>query len=490
MAYRKYNNYKKPAPVVKAARVVRPWSKYQLDLFDAVSQDDCNIHVDALAGSGKTTSSVECLYRINPDHSILYCAFAKDIVTELESRVPAGKDVRTFHSLGYRASLKAFPHIGKPDKDKLYGYIKAEMGDDPETYEERDNLKKAISLSKGYLAHSPEAIDPILDRHDIDVGDSRDRFIERVIKIMNATKKDTNRIDFDDMVWFPLVHGLKVPTYDNVIIDEAQDLNPAQIELGLQSVKPGGHITSVGDEYQSIYGFRGADQNAIQNIVTRLNSKRMPLSVTYRCAKSIVELAQTMVPELQAADDAEQGSVSELHTFELEDKVGVGDFILSRTNAPLVRICLNLLKAHVPANIQGKDIGDGFIALIKRSKATDVSSFLSWLTEWKEAEIDRLVKLKRDTSVTQDKVECLETLCQGTRSISDVKNNIEELFHNGKDTDRVMLSTTHKAKGLERDRVFLLRDTYKPGKSQEETNLYYVAVTRARKELYLVSKDG
>ena len=487
MAYNRYN--RKPAPIVNVTRPVRNWSRFQVDLFDAVRAGDSNLHVDALAGSGKTTSSVECLYHLDPNLKVLYCAFARDIMDELSSRVPKGKDVLTFHGLGYRAALRAFPRIGKPDKGKLDGYIRAEIGDDPSSYEERDNLKNAVSLAKGYLAHTPQDIDPIIDRHGIDVDGSRDSFIEKTIRIMNATKKDTNRIDFDDMVWFPLVHELPIPKYNRVFIDEAQDLNIAQIELALASCDVGGKVISVGDEHQAIYGFRGADSNAIQNIVTRMNSKRLPLSVTYRCARKIVELAQEYVPELEAAESAEEGKIEHISPLAIEDMAKPGDFILSRTNAPLIRICLNLLRSNIPANIQGRDIGDGFISLIKRSKTNDTVSFLSWLKEWEEAEVQRLVSLKRDTSLVQDKVECLETLCRASihNSTSSLIKDIKSLFHNGKDTDRVMLSTTHKAKGLERDRVFLLQNTYKPGKNQEESNLYYVALTRAKRELYLAS---
>jgi DNA helicase-2/ATP-dependent DNA helicase PcrA len=314
-----------------------------------------------------------------------------------------------------------------------------------------------------------------------------------VMKIINACKKDTSRIDFDDMIWLPNVLGLKLRQFDMVFIDEAQDLNKAQIELALASVRPGGRIISVGDEHQAIYGFRGADSNAIQNIVDRMGSKRLPLSVTYRCAKSIVEMAQTIVPELQAAPGAEQGLVEEMSINQLENKVRPGDFVLSRVNAPLIKWCLALLKAKIPANIQGRDLGKSLTAMIKKSGAKDVDAFLSWLTEWETMEVERLCKAKRDSSVICDKADCLRTLSEGTRSLAEMKENIDDLFHDGDDHNRVILSSTHKAKGLERDRVFMLRDTYRNGRKpdkgggQEEDNLAYVAITRAKKELYLVS---
>lgn len=481
-----YNKFKKP--VVKQPRVMRQWSTYQRDIFNDIAHGTGNTQVDALAGTGKTSTIVEGFYYIPKGKSTMMCAFNKSIQTELESRAPVGVEIKTLHALGYSACRKAFPKMGQPDTGKLDGYIKAEKGDEGETYELRSSLAKTISLAKGCLASSAKEIDEIMDRYEVDTCDEpRDSFIASAIKVMEATKKDTNRIDFDDMIWMPNVLGLRLPKYDMVFIDEAQDLNVAQINLALNSVNSTGRIVSVGDQFQSIYGFRGADSNAIQNIVDRLQSKRMPLSVTYRCAKSIVELAQTIVPEIEAAPNAEQGLVDYCSLGQMEQKVKPGDFILSRVNAPLIKWCLALLKAKVPANIQGRDMGKSLFALIKKSKARDVDSFLSWLMDYETMEYNRLVKMKRDASVIQDKVECLRVLCEGTNSIADVKDNIDRLFKDGDDKDRVMLSSTHKAKGLERERVFMLKDTYKPGKSSEESNLTYVAYTRAKKELYLVS---
>ena len=484
-------SWKPKAPVKKEPRKISPWSTLQLDIFRDIESGQGNTQVDAYAGSGKSSSIVEGFYHVPRDMKSLMCAFAKPIQIELEKKAPDGVEVKTLHSLGYAACRRAFPRMGKPDDkgEKLQGFIKAERGDDPETYDVRDQLAKAVSLCKGYLAETQDEIDPIMDRHDIDTcGESRAGFIHSVIKILNACKKDTSRLDFDDMVWFPNVHGLHLDAYDFVFIDEAQDLNMAQINLALKSAGSNGRIISVGDERPAIYGFRGADSNAIRNIVERCNSKRLPLSITYRCAKAIVELAQQFVPALEAAPNAAEGLVENLSESKVEGLVRPGDFLLSRTNAPLLRWCLDLLKAGIPANIQGRDLGKSLLSWIKKSKAKDVDGFLAWLSDYREMEVERLSKAKRDPSTFEDKVECLRLMCEGTRDLALVKYNIDKLFYDGDDTHRVILSTTHKAKGLERDRVFVLAETYRPSKGQEEANLYYVAITRARKELYLVSK--
>lgn len=484
-----YRKAYKPKVVVKQPRMIREWSEYQKNIFEDIRNGIGNTQVDALAGTGKTSTLVEGFYHVPKGVSVLMCAFNKSIRDELETRAPEGVEVRTLHSHGYAACRRAFPNLGKPDDkgEKVTGYIRAERGDDPETYEVWDNIRKAVSLCKGYLAHTPGEIEAVMDRHDIDTCmDTRAQFVETVIRVLNACKRDTSRVDFDDMIWFPNVLGLKLQQFGMVMIDEAQDLNLAQINIALGSVLPGGRVISVGDEHQAIYGFRGADSNAIQNIVDRMGSKRLPLSVTYRCARAIVNEAQSYVPSLEAAPSAEEGMVTEIPIDKMEKLVKPGDFILSRVNAPLIKWCLALLRAGVPANIQGRDMGKTLIAMLKKSKAEDVDGFLTWLEEYRGMEMDRLVKAKRDTSAVEDKVECLRVLCEGVKSLDEVRNNINKLFEDKDDRNRVILSSTHKAKGLERERVFMLVDTYRPGKGTEEDNLTYVAITRAKKELYMV----
>ena len=483
MTYRRFNN----PQTIKQNRVTRNWSVYQQDIFADIAKGNGNTQVDALAGTGKTSTIVEGFYYVPKSKNSLMCAFNKSIQTELEARAPSEVSVKTLHGLGYAACRRAFPKLGQPDSKKLDAYIKADRGDE-DNYELRTNLAKAISLAKGYLANTTEQIDEIIDRHQVDIcSDTREQFTTTVLKVMEATKKDTSRVDFDDMIWLPNVLNLRLEKYGMVFIDEAQDLNSAQINLALNSVSDNGRIISVGDKNQAIYSFRGADSNAIDNIVERLGSKRMPLSVTYRCAKNIVELAQTLVPEIEAAPNAEEGSVNEIPVHQMENLVKPGDFILSRVNAPLIKWCLALLKARVPANIQGRDMGQQLSSLIKKSSSKTVAGFLSWLEEYEDTEVARLANIRRDSSIVSDKAECLRVLCDGAKTLDEVKDNINHLFKDGDDKDRVILSSTHKAKGLERDRVFMLKDTYKVGKGIEENNLAYVAYTRARRELFLVS---
>lgn len=242
--------------------------------------------------------------------------------------------------------------------------------------------------------------------------------------------------------------------------------------------------------HNSIYQFRGADSEAIPNFINKLKAKTLPLSVTYRCPKKIVKLAQEIVPDIEAHESAAEGTIVDLDVADLLRKVKPGDFVLSRTNAPLIKHCLALLKSGVPANIQGRDVGANLIYFIKKSKAKTIVGFTKYVNDWRDQEVERLMANKRDTTTAIDKAECLLNLCEGTLTLADLKETIEKLFNDTDDSAKVIFSTTHKAKGLERDRVFILADTYRRLNGGEEANLWYVAVTRSKSELYLCRKPS
>lgn len=485
MTYRKRYRKVESKPVV---RVKRNWSDLQKDIFSNISNGKGNLHVDALAGTGKTSTIIEGFYYVPKGKSVLMVAFNKSIQIELKEKAPLGVDVYTFHALGLKGITKAFGKV-EIDNNKLEGYIRASVGDEPESLELRQSLNKAVSLAKGYLADTSEEILKAWSTHDIDFcGKSEEEFITLVQKLMDETKKDTARIDFDDMIWFCYVYDLNVNKYDYVFVDEVQDLNLGQIDLAVRSVRANGRVVTVGDKNQAIYGFRGADSNAVQNIIDRLQSKRLPLSVTYRCGKKIVNEAQQYVPEYKAFKDNPEGHISYATLDEMNKQAKPGDFILSRVNAPLIGLCLGFLKEGRKANIQGRDIGKNLLWMIKKSKAQDIVGLLQWVQDWRFRECEKYAKLNRPKAVEiiSDKAEMIESLCEGAVDLKEVKNNIKKLFNDGDDKSRIILSSVHRSKGLERQRVWMLRDTFKPSAGQEEQNLAYVAITRAISSLYYV----
>ena len=497
------------------------WSARQLAVFEAIRGGADHLMVDAVAGSGKTTTILEGMRHVQRGKSVVFVAFNKDIARTLKQRAPQGVDVSTLHALGLRAAKVLRPSNVPPDAwidgDKAKAIARRVVG------VERDRTKtewcgsvvKAVSLCKSCLAQTPEEIDVVIDQFGLvppETEAERPAFILDVQAVLEECRVGTEvtlddgtkehrhlTIDFDDMVWLPLVRNLRVPEYDWVFVDETQDLNASQIALAKRAMRQGGRICAVGDPRQAIYGFRGAAADAFDKVRGAFDAKVLPLSCTYRCAKAIVREAQELVPHLEYPETAEEGLVADASEQEMLAKARAGDFVLSRVNAPLLKLCIAFLKAGQRAAIQGRDVGTKLTAVVRRAKTEDVDAMLAYVDRWAAQEVARLERRGRDASGVQDIRECLFALAEGEGSVDAVLTKIARLFADGDETTRITLSSTHKAKGMERDRVWMLRDTYMRARwtrvagklelqpvSQEEQNLAYVAMTRARRELYMV----
>lgn len=500
------------------------WSKYQKDVFANIASGEGHTVVNAVAGSGKTTTIVRSLEHVPHGAKTLFVAFNKKIAENLKSVAPPGIEVSTLHSYGLKTVSASLGRL-TIDNDRVIKRFARDLYGDP--WDLRYVLSKVVSLAKGTLAKDVTDIDELIDAFGIDIpkpktlpvndanqeGEEPPKSERELAQERRALMAMTNReafckdvfdtmlrcakpleedgcMDFDDMIWLPLILDLPQRRFDRVFVDERQDLNAAQIKMVMRSVKPGhGRICAVGDTRQAIYGFRGADSGAMDKLIQELGATVLPLSVCYRCARNIVKEAQKIVPEIEPAPDAEDGVVRDVTETQMIDNAKAGDFILSRTNAPLISYCMMFLREGIPANIQGRDVGAALAAFVKKSNSPDVISLRNYVEEWRDAECERLAKKHRDTQAVEDRADCVLALSDGANSVAEVVARIQSLFADKDDYKRIILSTTHKAKGLERDRVWVLTSTYMRRPGIEEKNLYYVAVTRAKKELYLVKED-
>lgn len=485
MSYQKKSTYQKK-PVVKVPRQDRNWSALQQAVFAEIENGNGNLQVDAKAGSGKTATLVECTFRIPNNKTILCCAFNNSIQQELEARVKDGCITKTMHSIGFAALRYAYKNVFLDDQ-KLSKHILQIVGEDEEMNEVRTSLAKAVNFCKFNLAKTYSEIQNVIYNYKVEVDSiSEEKFIEYIIKVMESTKKQINIIDYADMIWLPVILNLSFPKYDFVFVDEAQDLNKCQIEIALRSVRNGGRICSLGDEWQAIYSFAGADSQSIPNIVSRLRSKRLPLSISYRCPKSVIEKAKEIVPDIEYAPNAKDGAVICLEEDKLLDTIKVGDVILSRTNAKLISWCMKLLKNKVPANIVGRDIASGIISFVKKSKANSLEELEQYVNNWRNKECEKLAKIDKDCSHINDKADCILALVEECDSVSEVLKTIEELFSDTDSKSIVTLSSVHRFKGRENNNIFVISSTLRYS-NQEEKNIAYVAFTRSLDKMYLVS---
>lgn len=488
MTYTK--RYTKPV-VKKIPRPSRDWSKQQRAVFNFLKSRNENLHIEAKAGSGKTATLVEMTYLLPSDKKILCCAFGKDIQLELEARVRDGVTTATMHSIGFMALRYAFKTVEVNENkltEHLIGLVQDISVPEEISAEFISSMKKAVNFCKVNLASNRKDIEDIINHYEVEFNDYfvMDNIYKYVEYILEETKKEKHIVDYTDMVWLPIVYNLSFIKYDYVFIDEAQDLNKCQIQIALRSRNRTGRIISLGDTNQAIFGFSGADSNSISNIIKSMNSTVLPLSVCYRCPKSVIEISQEYCKEIEAAPNAEIGEVIDLAEDKIIDNIKVGDVILSRLNAPLVKQCMNLLKNKIPANIMGRDIGENIIKLVEKSKATTIPDLITYINKWKEKECEKLIKKDRDTTSVIDKAECIIVLAEECDTIQDINKLLNTLYKDKDSTNIVTLSSTHKYKGKQADNIFVLIGTYKPFKNQEETNLAYVATTRAIKKMYMV----
>lgn len=466
----------------------RVWSPMQVAIFNAVDtlQPGKHVVVEALAGTGKTSTIVEALNYVSRDESVLLCAFNKAIATELQARVPHGVQVMTLHSLGLKTITRSLGRL-QIDADLVKGQLR-ELLPDWHAREARTAIAKLVGVAKGSLAESPAQLDALADAFQIEIPEGWDRakIIRVAAELLASGREPSGRIDFDDMIWLPIARDLRLPAFDWVFVDETQDLNPAQLEMVVRAAGSKGSIVAIGDRRQSIYGFRGADRDAIPRMIRRLDATVLPLSVTYRCPSRVVREAQALVPALEAAPGAPEGIVRSAAVQDLERDARAGDYVISRSNAPLLALCWRWIRAGVKAEVKGRDIGAGLVTWIKGTNATTIERLTTCAQAWYSTECKRLTELDRDLTAASDKYECILSLCEGCSTVDSVIAKIGRIFGEGSGGG-ILLMSTHRSKGLEADRVWLLRDTYlKWSQTEEEKNLLYVGITRAKKELVYV----
>lgn len=494
-------------------------SVYQQAVFDHIADSNKgSAIVEAVAGSGKTTTIVQACERIE-DSSVLFLAFNKAIAEELKERLPEDVKAATFHSVGFGAILNEAKRTNKRVKvegNKLRilvdEMLDADVIDISEAKSYGALAVRLVGLAKnngiginGTAIRDVDAWRDIIDHHNIEVEDptgeaDEDGLIDFSIRLFEASNKRNDIIDFDDMLYVPIRDNLVFQRYDFVFVDEAQDTNLIQRKVLHKLLKPHGRLIAVGDPHQAIYGFRGADADALDLIASEFNAIRLPLSISYRCPKEVVKAAQAYVSHIQASETAIEGKVESVTQFRL-DTLSDNDAILSRTTAPIISLAYKLIGRGVGARVLGREIGQGLITLIKKMKARDLNHLQTKLEGYLSRETEKYLAKKREDMAqgVEDKVQsiyaAIDALDEESQSIDGLIRRIEYIF----DPSRkgVTLSTVHKAKGQEWNRVFILDRQNMPSKwarqewqMNQETNLIYVAYTRAKVELFFITSDS
>lgn len=541
-------------------------SKQQQSIIDWVISGSGNLLIQAYAGCGKSSTLLMLLPYMQGD--VFIGAFNAAIKQELEAKVnklqlDCNVDVKTIHGAG----LGAYKYGGgsrttKPDKDKVY-YILDELAAHDDVYATyRNFLAKLVGHAKragvGPLIPDTDASweelisyysvdDEIPDGSGYGEGDDED---ESEILIANLISYARNVyqtsfsqcrdiIDFDDMLIGPIHFNCRFKKYDWVLVDECQDSSPIRQEITVRMLKKGGRMVCVGDFFQMIFGFTGVAHTSMDEIKERMNMATMPLSVTYRCPKSVVAVANQWVPGLEAHPSAPDGTV---RTVWLEPptciycggtgrqappttedgictpcsgkgKTGPGFWdeaaglgpesaILCRNNRPIIDLAYQMLRKGIPCQIEGRDFAGSLVKLCQRWKVKELNTLETKLQGFRDKEAAKWRRKKNEERAAgvEDKVDTLLSLLDAVRSTgktrtSDLIDRINMMFGDtaaGAKPKVLTLSSIHKAKGKEWDKVYMLgRAKFMPSRwakqpheiQTESVNLPYVMATRSKSDL-------
>jgi superfamily I DNA/RNA helicase len=360
--------------------------------------------------------------------------------------------------------------------------------------EHKWTLYRAVQQAKSYaldsiLTHDEYA--DMVDTYDLDTYDGMEEHVNRVLDISD---NNLDTVDFDDQIRIPALYRCTFAPYANVLCDEVQDFSPIQALLisRLQAER----YVFVGDTHQSIYGFRGAMAGSMDYLSAQFSCVELPLSITYRCARSLVKEAASIYPGIEAYHSAPEGTVKYDDTADptVLLKTGKDAMVVCRMNRPLVQLAYTLLAHDIPCHVRGRDIGQNLIRLITRQEATSIAELRTKLDAWYFDEVALAQAKHNDRKIImlEDKYTSLTLFmdrCLPGDSPAAVIDKITALFEQGKG---LCLSTIHKAKGLEAEQCcilehglypYMVQRSSQPWQEEQEHNCQYVAVTRGKTSL-------
>jgi superfamily I DNA/RNA helicase len=487
-------------------------SPNQIAIFNWIENGIGHAIVNAKAGSGKTTTAIQGVTRMKGNVRML--AFNKKISVELQDRLASmgcpHASAATFHSEGMNVFGKNKPGA-KVNSGKVYN-IAGLFTESGALMKCRMTLCKLVGFAKnsGFGISGCPSIDEtqawvdIIKHQDIDIDMDIDiaDLIEVAKQILILNNRDVKSIDFDDMIYLPLLFDHKFNKYDWLIVDEAQDTNVIRKLMMGKMLNDNGRLLAIGDPGQAIYGFTGAENDSMNLIKDMFNATELPLSVCYRCGHNIIAAAQKYVPDIVADERNVAGEiinskyeefVKNAESLSLSKKDG----IICRNNAPLVALAFGLIRQGIGCRIEGKDIGKNLINLTNKWKVSDLATFTLRLQNFFSREMDKAKGAK--LAALEDKFETMVILierCQtlGKHDLFSLRKLISDMFSDNDDynvPNVVTLSSIHKSKGLEFDRAFILgMSQFQPSKyavmdwmKVQEDNLAYVAITRAKNTL-------
>ena len=449
-------------------------------VLEAFARDRRNMIIRARAGAAKTTT-LRLLVDANKSRSI-YLAFNKAIVMEARKRMNARCNVMTLNGIGHQTLARGIPHKLHLDTRKMFKLLQ-EAG-----YRGKDfaEVLRALRLSKhhGFVPACPQSLineEEFFSRLDMEFSLGTRTTIREAINNSYFMALQDGVIDFDDQILIPTLKRMTFPTAPVIFIDEAQDLSAINQQMLKMIAGIGSRLVAVGDDAQAIYGFRGADENSMNNLQDRFRMEPHKLTMTFRCSREVTRHANWRTGDMRHAPGAAKGAV--FHNLYLNMKdIPAGTAILCRNNAPLLRLTLRMLHAGMVPTYLGRDVLEELIRTLEKitNKHTSKEQAMELIDAWEEEK----KWTWKSGNIIEDKAECMRLFFRDSDNAGEAIARIRALQHT-KGND-VILSTIHKSKGAEYDHVIII-DKHLIGVGRgvtQEDNLLYVAQTRAKSTLH------
>lgn len=458
--------------------------------------------IQAKSGSGKTST----LYMLanGTEDKILYLAFNKSMAEEARRKMPDNVECRTLHSICYQQLDQSLRHkLTRPEgayvnvagtgneiakKFKINNLIDK----NGKTLLTRAMIGLMVKQTVGKFEfsddahlgrkHFPTVYLPDLKRKNI----NENKLITEVVTYAKQLWRE--RIDpksetimtHDTYVKLFELSG-KDLGYDIIFGDEFQDVNPAFLSI-LRNAKAAKRIVVVGDEFQSIYQFRGS-QNMMKE--TSTYGVELPLTACFRFGPKVADIANMILEDKQPLAHPLVGK-----GFDTIVGSYVSDIVdYTKPYTIIFRKNLTLLMEAMDRIADGEDI------IIN----VDTKDFISMVDSVNALRRGDIEKVKHETvlpyATWEEFVDCAESDPDAKRLLNVVvsgkANTIAHTLrtHRNSPTAKVTLTTAHKSKGLEWDQVVVANDfpsNYNKerewvGLEEAERNLLYVAHTRCIK---------
>lgn len=444
-------------------------------------------------------------------YKAIYMAFNNTTVDDLKPRIHKDTDVKTHHGWGYSIIQKAYGFVpvneraGEAIVEKLTGQA---MSQNKRRFDWISSLRYVEKLQEELLDITQENLYGLQAKYsELAPFKIHPDMLSQCSEIIRAMKVVDRRIGITYMmqVWLALFL-IKTPPHEIGFVDECQDLSPARLALSLKLAK---NLVFVGDNNQAINGWNGADPHSMERI-REYCAAEFPLRLSFRLPPNVAVIANQIRPtaQIKTLESKKDGEITKISPENLldwtrktldrlsqhHDSKDKNPMIVCRYNAPLVKLALQYVKAGIPCKSLGGTLIKNLINTVQNRRATSMDDLMLKLEQYEARTLE--VGNAMAKQANQDKFDCIRHVLRSCTTIDEFEPTLKRLLQPPKGTQHVVLSTVHKAKGLEAKVVGILNPPVASSKAEtpdqieQEKNVDFVAHTRTKSDMYYLHSEG